>query len=422
MKNSISYLIGQFLEIIGYTDPEIIKNHSHIITQIIYFLIILLFSYLVFLGLKKIFLNKIKSLVLKTKPHWDDNLYKNKVLHRIVYMIPALVLYILSPIISIPLFQYWIQKASYIYIIIITLLTISAFIDAIVDTYQSFEISKGKPIKSYLQLINIIIYLIGGVLIISTLLNSSPWGFLTGIGALTAVLIVVFKDTILGLVASIQISASDVVMIGDWIEMPQYGADGNVIDISLHTVKIQNWDMTISTIPTYSIMSQSFKNWRGMQESGGRRIKRSIKIDMNSIQFCTDEMIKEFRKVSYIREYLDKKQIDIGSSNQEKNISPDDISGRRMTNIGTFRQYIISYLRQHPKINQEMTLLVRQLDPGENGLPVEIYVFSSDQEWVNYESIQSDIFDHVISVIPVFGLKVFQNPSGQDFKSIMVQK
>jgi len=253
-------------------------------------------------------------------------------------------------------------------------------------------------------------------LAIGLLTGNVAVGLLGGLGAMTAVLILVFKDTILGLVASFQISTTNLVRVGDWIEMPKFGADGTVTDISLHTIRVQNWDKTISTVPTYSLISDSFKNWRGMEESGGRRIKRSINIDVNSIKFCTEEMIERFTRYQYITEYIREKKEELARYNTERKIDTTFlVNGRHMTNVGTFRAYVEAYLRNHPDIRQDMTFLVRQLHPGEHGLPIEIYVFSKIQEWAKYESLQADVLDHILAVVPQFDLRVFQQPTGADF-------
>ncbi len=239
-------------------------------------------------------------------------------------------------------------------------------------------------------------------------------------GVVASVLMLVFKDAILGFVAGIQLSANHMISRGDWIEMPKYGADGDVIDIALTTVKVQNWDKTITTIPTYALISDSFKNWRGMSESGGRRIKRSVMIDINTIRFCDDEMIERFAKTRYLADYIREKREELSAWNRKHHV--DDgvaVNVRHLTNVGTFRAYILHYLRNHPKVNQEMTLLVRQLAPTANGLPIEIYCFSSDRAWANYEDIQADIFDHILAVAPEFGLRVFQLPSGSDLRSVV---
>ena len=229
----------------------------------------------------------------------------------------------------------------------------------------------------------------------------------------------VFKDSILGFVASIQINSTDIVRLGDWVEIPQYGADGDVIDISIHSIRVQNWDKTISTIPTYALVSNSFKNWRGMSESGGRRIKRALYIDIHSIRFCDKQMLDKFSKISMITDYIRSREKEIGEHNQRHNYTQNhDISGRLQTNVGVFRAYVIAYLRNNSKLHQEMTFLVRQLAPTERGLPLEIYVFSKDQVWANYEAIQADIFDHLLAAAPEFGLRIFQNPSGYDLRCL----
>ncbi|MDH3745602.1 MAG: mechanosensitive ion channel family protein, partial [Acidobacteriota bacterium] len=253
----------------------------------------------------------------------------------------------------------------------------------------------------------------------ATLLGKSPVFLLGGMGVLASVLMLVFKDPILGFVAGIQLSTNRMLSKGDWIEMPSYGADGDVIDIALTTVKVQNWDKTITTVPTHALISDSFKNWRGMSESGGRRIKRSAYIDMNTIKLCTREMIERYSKIRHIADYLETKQRELRDWNEKQGIDDTNIvNGRRITNIGTFRAYLLAYLKNHPQINQEMTLLVRQLAPTPNGLPVEIYCFSGDKEWAAYESIQADIFDHILAVLPEFDLRTFQNPSGSDFQRL----
>jgi miniconductance mechanosensitive channel len=273
--------------------------------------------------------------------------------------------------------------------------------------------------KSYLQVLKLIVNIFGVIVIIAVLSGKSPFYLLSGIGALTAVLMLIFKDTILSLVSSIQISSNDLFKVGDWVEAPHFGADGDVIDIGLHTIKIQNWDKTISVIPTHKLVDSSFKNWRGMSDSGGRRIKRSINIDMNSVKFCSNLMIDKYKKFNILKEYLDSKLLEIDEDNSDKNVSHDTlINGRSLTNIGTFRAYIEAYLRNNANIHKEMTFLIRQLSPGTNGIPIEIYVFSNDTNWVSYEAIQSDIFDHLLAIIPEFGLRVFQNPTGNDFSKL----
>jgi miniconductance mechanosensitive channel len=267
--------------------------------------------------------------------------------------------------------------------------------------------------------VQIILFILGGIVIIAHWLGESPFILLSGIGALSAVLLIVFRDSLLGLVAGIQLAANDMVRVGDWIEMPKYEADGDIIDISLNTVKVQNFDKTITTIPSYALISDSFKNWRGMQASGGRRIKRSLFIDTNSIKFCTEEMIEKFKTIKFLTEYITSKEREIAEYNAKNEINRNNpVNGRALTNIGVFREYINQYLQHHPGISQEKTLLVRQLAPTENGLPLEVYAFTNDIRWDVYETIQSDIFDHLFAVAPEFRLQLFQNPSGIDFRKI----
>jgi miniconductance mechanosensitive channel len=299
------------------------------------------------------------------------------------------------------------------------ILATDAFLNASLDIYKTYEVSNRIPIKGFIQVFKIIIYFTSAVFIISILLNKTPFYLFSSLGALTAVLMFIFKDAILGFVAGIQLSANQMVAQGDWIEMPKYGANGDIIEIALTTVKVQNWDKTITTVPTYALISESFKNWRGMSESGGRRIKRSISIDMNTIQFCTEDMLDRFSKIQYISGYIEEKKRALQESNELEQVDQSSlVNGRRMTNIGTFRAYVKAYLSNHPMINKEMTLLIRQLAPTEHGLPIEIYVFSKNQEWVSYESIQSNIFDHILAVVPEFDLRVFQDPSGMDFSKL----
>ena len=355
---------------------------------------------------------------------WDDTLAERQLFKRLANLIPTLALYFASDItfqVASPAAIFF-KRSALIIFVIISVRVLDALLRAAHDIYSSYEISKDQPIRGYLQALTIVIYIMAAIFIVAIATNQSPWGILTVFGGLTAVLILVFKDTILGFVASIQLTANDMVRVGDWIEMPKYGADGDVIDISINTIKVRNWDKTIATIPTYALVGDSFKNWRGMSESGGRRIKRSMFIDMHSIKFCTKEMLEGFTKISLLQEYLTQKSTEIETYNAAHQFDQQTlINGRRQTNIGVFRAYVISYLKQHPKIHQDMTFLVRQLQPTSQGLPLEIYVFSNDQVWANYESIQADIFDHVLAAVPEFELRIFQYPSGHDLHHLLPQ-
>ncbi len=353
----------------------------------------------------------------KTETRWDDILVETRLFKRIALFAPAVVVYLSAYAFTVA--QEGIQRAVLAFMVLVGVLACNSLLRATAAIYRTLEVSRNRPIKGFIQIARIVIFFLAGVFVLSAVMDKSPWVFLTGMGALTALLLLIFKDTLLGLVASFQITAADMVREGDWIAMPKYGADGDVIDVSLHTVKVRNWDKTITTIPTYALVSDSFKNWRGMEESGGRRIKRSVHIDMNTIAFCTDEMLEKFEKIQLLADYVSAKRKDVEEHNSATGADPQQlINGRRLTNVGTFRAYVVAYLKSHPKIHQNMTFLVRQLAPGENGLPLEIYVFSNDQAWARYEEIQADLFDHILAVIPEFGLRVFQNPSGSDFRTL----
>ncbi len=364
---------------------------------------------------KRWIVGTITRIVKKSKATWDDILVERKVFWRLSHIAPALVIYASARLF--PGITDWLQRMAMAYMLVVALFVISAFMSAMLDIYRTFDISKSRPIKGYVQVVKIILFIGGGIFIIASVMGRSPWALLGSLGALTAVLILVFKDSILGLISGIQLSLNNMVQVGDWIEMPKYGADGDVVEISLHTVTVQNWDKTYVSIPAYALISDSFKNWRGMSESGGRRIKRAIYIDMNSIKFVTPEMLQRFEKFHYISDYINTKKNEIDEFNRSLNVEiSEKINVRQLTNVGTFRAYIVHYLRSHPKIHNNMTFLVRQLQPSPNGLPIEIYVFTSDTRWVEYEGIQSDIFDHLLAVVPEFELRVFQFPSGLDFR------
>lgn len=298
-------------------------------------------------------------------------------------------------------------------------LAISHVLTLLNTLYERRPDAQHKPIKGYLQVVKIVVFAIASIMMIALLIDRSPLILLSGLGAMAAVLMLIFQDTLLSLVASVQISSNDIIRVGDWIEVPQLNADGDVIDIALHTVKVQNWDRTITSIPTKRFITDSFKNWRGMQESGGRRIKRSLMIDQQSVHFLNDDEKKHLRRFRLLQDYLEGKQQEIDAWNaqlQEQGKEP--VNTRRITNLGTFRAYVNHYLRNHAGIHQNMTLMVRQLAPTADGLPLEIYCFTNTTAWVAYEGIQADIFDHLLSIIPEFGLRVYQHPSGQDVRDI----
>ncbi|MCU6708801.1 mechanosensitive ion channel family protein [Paenibacillus sp. J5C_2022] len=367
---------------------------------------------------KSIVLRIVSYYIRNSKVKWDDYLLERKVFHKISHVVPAIIIYFSSSLF--PKFQHLIEQGTAIYIIVVALMVINAFLNAVNDIYVTYEISKARPIRGYIQVVKIFVFTIGGILIVSNLIGQSPLILLSGIGALSAVTMLVFKDSILGLVAGVQLTSNDMVRVGDWIEMPKYGADGDVVDISLHTVKVQNWDKTYTTIPSYALISDSFKNWRGMQTSGGRRIMRSLSIDTTSITICSPEMIEKLKKIHVLKAYIAQKELDIERYHVEHKIDrSSNVNGRALTNIGMFRAYIQSYLRNHPGIHKEMTCMVRQLQPDGTGLPLQIYAFVNDVRWEIFEGVQSDIFDHLLAVAPEFGIRVFQNPSGHDLKSAL---
>ncbi len=369
---------------------------------------------------KKFILSMVEYFAAKTNAKWDDVLVKRKFFRRLSHFVPALVIYLMSSVFFENDTAILVTKTiAEIYMLFVAIFTIDAFLSSVVDIYHNYDDTGKFPVRIIAQVTKILMFAVIGILILSILIGKSPAYFIGGLGAMAAVLMLIFKDPILGLAAGIQLSANKMVSVGDWIEMPKYGADGDVVDISLTTVKIQNFDKTIVTVPTFALVSDGVRNWRGMSESGGRRIKRSIYIDMTSVKFCTQEMTERFSNIQYLSHYVLDKKKELLDYNAQRNIDNTVlVNGRRMTNLGTFRAYLISYLKDHPKIHKDLTLLVRQLDPGPTGLPIEVYVFSNDQDWANYESIQADIFDHILAVIPEFDLRVYQNPTGSDFQNL----
>ncbi|WP_306250811.1 mechanosensitive ion channel family protein [Parvularcula sp. IMCC14364] len=350
----------------------------------------------------------------------DNIILRNKVFESLSHQAPAIVIYMLAPeaLAQWPAVGAFVETAALVYMVVNGVLFFDALINSGQEIYRTYSISRQFPIKSFVQVAKIALYFLGLVAILSLVLGQSPLSLLAGFGALTAVLMFVFKDPILGFVSGIQLSANRMVAVGDWIEMPSYNVDGDVMEIALTTVKIRNFDKTITTVPTQALISESFKNWRGMTETGGRRIKRSLNIDVSTIRFCDEEMLRRFSKIQFLAEYITDKQAELDAYNSQKGADPETlVNGRRLTNVGTFRAYVEAYLDNHPKISNSLTFLVRQLQPTENGLPIEIYVFSLDTNWINYEKIQADIFDHILAAAPEFDLRIFQNPTGGDFRS-----
>ncbi|MFP6642018.1 MAG: mechanosensitive ion channel family protein [Candidatus Latescibacterota bacterium] len=366
---------------------------------------------------RTVLLRWIGRLIRTSRTQIDDVLLDNDVLRRTALLAPVLVIYYGIEMFPGPT-QYLLQVVN-AGLCIVFLLIVGAGINAFQDAISGYDARSDVPIKSYAQIAKILVYIVGALMTVAVLTGKSPWVLLSGIGALMAVIILVFRDTILSLVASFTIASNRLVKVGDWIEAPTFGADGDVVDIALHTVKVQNWDKTITTIPTYKLVETSFKNWRGMQDSGGRRIKRAIHLDMNTVRFCDADMLARFEKFELIADYVNQRRhaVEADNSRQQTDLS-ELVNGRRLTNLGMFRAYVAAYLRSHPKIHADMTFLVRQLAPTPQGLPLEIYVFTTTTVWADYEGIQSDIFDHLLAVVPQFDLRVFQEPTGGDWRSI----
>ncbi len=371
----------------------------------------------------------IKYIIKKSKTEFDDILVENNVFYHIPKFLPAIILINLLPYIF-ESFDFLVSISLKIinsYIIILISLTLNSFLTALSKMYKTFKATMKIPITALVQGVRVVLAFITVLIIIATILDRSPLIILSGFGALTAVFMLVFKDSLMGFVAGIQLTLNHMVDHGNWIEMPKYGADGNVVDITLTTVKVCNWDNTVTMVPTYALMSESFKNWQGMTESGGRRIKRSINIDMQSIKFCDVEMLKKLSKINILSDYIQSRQSQITKYNIDNKIDDNidntsSANGRRMTNIGIFRYYLEAYLKNNPSINRSMTFMVRQLKPSETGLPIEIYVFCKETMWVKYEAVQADMFDHIFAVINEFELEMFQIPSGTDIKQLTTLK
>ena len=360
--------------------------------------------------------------VLRATPIGNDPLlHDSRIISRLANIVPALIL--IAGIGLIPglpeALVTVVRNVCGAFIILTIALALTNALTVVNTVYERRPRTVHKPIKGYIQVVNIVIYAIATILIIATLIDRSPLILLSGLGAMAAVLMLIFQDTLLSLVASVQINSNDIVRVGDWVEMPALSADGDVIDISLHTVKVQNWDKTITTIPTKRLISDPFKNWRGMQESGGRRIKRAIMLDQQSVHFLDEEECRHLHRFRLLADYLKEKQADIDEWNRKLEASGQEpVNTRRITNLGTFRAYVDRYLRSHPGIHQNMTLMVRQLSPTSEGLPLELYCFTNTVAWVAYEGTQGDIFDHLLAILPEFGLRVYQAPSGQDMREI----
>ncbi len=382
---------------------------SYVVLAVAYIII----SVLVILVANKIVLRLLAPLLKKFR--WSRIMLEHKVFHRMVYAFPAIMIYASAG--QADGYEKLLQQLAGSYAIFASLFVLVALLNSVQDFYGSFDIHKTRPIKGLIQVLKIVVFGVGAVAIVSTMLGESPWMLFTGIGAFSAVLLLIFKDSLLGLVAGIQLSADDMLRIGDWITMDKYNADGDVVDITLNTVKVENFDHTITTIPAYALISDSFVNWRNMQNIGARRIKRSLNIDINSVAFCSDEMLSDMQHIHYLSDYLKQKKEEIALYNQNTGADTGDMAnGRRLTNLGLFRVFLTNFLKNNPHIHQGMAQIVRQLSPTEKGIPLEVYAFTTDIEWSAYEGVQADLFDYIIAVAPRFGLRIYQNPAGFDIQ------
>lgn len=365
-------------------------------------------------------LHAVKLLGRQPALHWLNDLRQNKVFHRLAQMTPSLLiqfgLHLIPELSKTSLL--FLGNVALAFSILFLVLALSALLSALLDIYARTEYAKTRSIKGYVQLAKMVLFVCGAIIIIATLIDRSPLLLLSGLGAMSAVILLVYKDTLLSFVAGVQLTSNDMLRVGDWIEMPQVGADGDVVDITLHTVKVQNFDKTIVSIPTWRLMSESFKNWRGMQQSGGRRIKRSLFIDASGVRFLHDEEEQKLTQVRLLTDYIGRKQAELKSWNEAQgNVAAMSANRRRMTNLGTFRAYALAYLKSHPEIQTNMTCMVRQMQTTAQGVPLEIYCFTGTTAWADYERIQGDIFDYLLAVLPEFGLSLYQQPSGNDLRA-----
>ncbi|MFH4965391.1 mechanosensitive ion channel domain-containing protein [Gaetbulibacter sp. M235] len=411
--NSIKHLLYNYLVSLGLSET-VSEFLNMLALAIALFIIVFIVDFII----RKILIQIFTQFASKTETNFDDLLIANKVPRNIAHVIPLLIMLEFMPIVLTD-FDYCeniVEKSLKVFSIILTLWIVRSVLNALKDYFKTLPKLKDKPIDSYIQVFMIFAWVIGIFSAIAIITGIAFIHFITGLGAASAVIILIFKDTILGFVASIQVSINNMVHIGDWITFEKYGADGDVIEINLATVKVQNFDKTITTIPTYALISDSFKNWRGMVNSDGRRIKRSLSIKLNSVKYLSKNEVDKLKSIQLISSYLEKRQNDIDGYNMSHNINKElPLNGRNLTNLGVFRKYAQTYLEQHSAINKNMMIMVRQLAPTTQGIPLEIYAFSTDKRWENYEYIMADIFDHLIAAIPYFDLEVYELPTGSNF-------
>ncbi len=384
-------------------------------------LLIALIGYLI---VKRGVVQAMNLVIMRSKVTWDDIFMRHQVLEKFALLVPTLILSILLPLALVehPLLSGLVDRLLDVAVVILFVRGVYCALDALNEIADVNLISRRLPIKSFVQLLKLFMFFVAIIISISVLAQQSPVYFLSGLGVATGLVMLVFRDTILGFVAGIQLAANRMVSPGDWIQMDKYGADGAVEEVSLTTVKVRNWDRTLTMIPAYALVSDAFKNWRGMQESGGRRIKRAVNIDIDSIAFLNEEQKQRLGKINLLKEYLARKEAEITEFNANVEDGDMPVNSRNLTNVGTFRAYLLEYMHKHPKVHQEMTLLVRQLAPTTEGLPIEIYIFTNDTRWAIYEDIQADIFDHIYAVLPQFNLRAFQSPTGGDVRSLKTER
>ncbi|WP_019612894.1 mechanosensitive ion channel family protein [Psychromonas ossibalaenae] len=415
MDQELRAFISQWLAGVGI-DSQPADGVSTGVMVLACFIVAFIGYYLVKRGV----VNTMNIVIQRSKVTWDDIFMSHRVLEKFAKLVPALILNILVPLALTehPLSSSLADRVLDVSIIVLFVRAVYSALDAANEIADVNLVSRRLPIKSFVQLFKLFMFFVAIIISISVLADQSPVYFLSGLGVATGLVMLVFRDTILGFVAGIQLAANRMVSTGDWIQMDKYGADGTVEEVSLTTVKVRNWDKTITMIPAYALVSDAFKNWRGMSESGGRRIKRSVQIDIQTIAFLTTEDKERLSKINYLKGYFAEKSQEIDVFNAQVSDADMPVNSRNLTNIGTFRAYMLEYLRQHDKLHKEMTLMVRQLAPTESGVPIEIYIFANDTRWAFYEDIQADIFDHIFAVLPVFGLKVYQRPTGADIRSL----
>ena len=388
------------------------------------FIFILLLAFLDKL-LKKVIVEVFKVFSNKTKTSFDDFLILTNFPRYVGHIIPLAIFkwFFTELLVEYPTTLYWLLKVFDLYVILLILKIIRSLLRTSRDYFQTKEQFHDKPLQSYLQVTMLFLWGIGVFFFILEVFDQNAMDFVLQLGAASAVILLIFKDTILGFVASIQVSINDIVRIGDWITFSKYGADGTVTEINLATVKVQNWDMTYTTIPTYSLISDSFQNWRGMQESSGRRIKRAVYIKQNSVRFLTEDDLKELKRIQLVAPYIEHMEKEVVRSNRRHEVDQSiAINGLNQTNLGVFRKYIDAYLYENPAINKDLFLMVRHLPPTSQGIPIEVFCFSNDKRWENYEHIQADIFDHIIAAVPFFNLEIFEEPSSKDITSFLTQQ